>query len=289
MNITIKVVLIGDENTGKAKLRELYLGRSFIANYMMTIGADFALKQVKIQSGKKLQTINVQIWDLASQDHFSKVRTLYYKGLKGLIAVIDVTRYDSYKKLMTLLDGIKKVISDASNIPVLLIGNNYDLRRENERSHISPEFGEEIAEKISKLLSDGRMKVNYIETSIKTGKNVDLAFNNLIETIVRVQQDSDVLISELKSINKKMSIILWSKTGLGLVQKNLISCPYCYEEIFIWSKFCPECGHELSRCHICKRILEKIEVTCPNCQYSFHKTHWIEYYQIKGTCPICQK
>lgn len=186
MNITIKAVLIGDGAVGKTSLRERYLGRGFSANYMMTIGADFALKQVKIAQGDKVQTINVQIWDLAGQVHFSKVRTLYYKGLKGLLAVFDVTRDTSYSNLLNWLKEIKQVIDDTSRIPVVLIGNKIDLRIEGEPSHISPELGEKMAQQFSEVLSDGKLKVHYIETSAKTGENVENAFNDLVGTIVKV-------------------------------------------------------------------------------------------------------
>ena len=186
MNITIKAVLIGDGGVGKTSLRERYLGRGFSANYMMTIGADFALKQVKIKNDDKIQTINVQIWDLAGQVHFSKVRTLYYKGLKGLLAVFDVTRDNSYTNLLNWVNEIKTVIEDTSKIPVILIGNKIDLRIEGEPSHIPPELGVKMADQFSELLSDGKLEVNYIETSAKTGENVENAFNKLVQTIVQV-------------------------------------------------------------------------------------------------------
>ncbi len=186
MNITIKAVLIGDGGVGKTSLRERYLGRGFSAQYMMTIGADFALKQVHIQNADRVQTINVQIWDLAGQVHFSKVRTLYYKGLKGLLAVFDVTRDTSYTNLLNWVNEIRSVIDDTSRIPVVLIGNKIDLRIEGEPSHISTELGLKMADQFSELLSDGNLKVNYIETSAKTGENVEAAFSKLVETIVKV-------------------------------------------------------------------------------------------------------
>lgn len=186
MNITIKAVLIGDGGVGKTSLRERYLGRGFSAQYMMTIGADFALKPVKILTNDREQTINVQIWDLAGQVHFSKVRTLYYKGLKGLLAVFDVTRDSSYTNLLNWVNEIKTVIDDTSKIPVILIGNKIDLRIEGEPSHISPELGRKMAGQFCELLSDGKLEVKYIETSAKTGENVEAAFNKLVETIVHL-------------------------------------------------------------------------------------------------------
>jgi hypothetical protein len=41
----MKIVLAGDGGVGKTAIRERYLGRGFQSKYMMTIGADFALKK----------------------------------------------------------------------------------------------------------------------------------------------------------------------------------------------------------------------------------------------------
>ena len=70
----VKIVLAGDGAVGKTTLRRRYLGEGFQASYMMTIGADFAVKRVDI-GGK---TITFQIWDLAGQPRFQMVRELYY-------------------------------------------------------------------------------------------------------------------------------------------------------------------------------------------------------------------
>ena len=65
-----KVVLIGDGAVGKTSLRRNYLGKSFRENYLMTIGADFSVKQVPYED----YIVSLQIWDLAGQPRFSEVR-----------------------------------------------------------------------------------------------------------------------------------------------------------------------------------------------------------------------
>jgi len=54
----MKIVLAGDGAVGKTALRERYLGKGFSSNYMMTIGADFALKEATIRE----KSIKFQIW-----------------------------------------------------------------------------------------------------------------------------------------------------------------------------------------------------------------------------------
>ena len=62
----IKTVLIGDGNVGKTTLRERYMGHGFRSQYIMTIGADFAVREMKINNNKLADNvIRCQIWDLA--------------------------------------------------------------------------------------------------------------------------------------------------------------------------------------------------------------------------------
>lgn len=186
MNITTKIVLIGDKETEKTALREKFIGKGFSKNYMMTIGADYVLRQVRVLVGGKDHIINVQVWDLASQDQYKKTRIYYYKNLKGIIAVIDVTRYESYTTVLNLLNEIKTVIPDTSKIPVLLIGNKIDERSIDDPNHISRELGEQFVEKISESFNEGKRKVTYLETSVKSVKSLQKEFIDLVSTIVKV-------------------------------------------------------------------------------------------------------
>jgi GTPase SAR1 family protein len=43
-----KITLIGDGGVGKTALRERFMGQGFAAEYLMTIGADFGVKNLSI-------------------------------------------------------------------------------------------------------------------------------------------------------------------------------------------------------------------------------------------------
>jgi small GTP-binding protein len=69
----LKIILAGEGAVGKTSLRRSYLGESFITNHLETIGADFA------SLPKTVNNISIlyQIWDIAGQDIFEKVRMMY--------------------------------------------------------------------------------------------------------------------------------------------------------------------------------------------------------------------
>ncbi len=103
------------------------------------------------------------LWDIGGQEQFSKLRTIYFKGSNAALGVYDVTSPQSLLKLPGWVSSIKKTVK--KSIPMLLLGNKIDLERKVEKSE---------AEDLSK-----RLNCEYLETSAKTGENVEVAFKKI--------------------------------------------------------------------------------------------------------------
>ena len=177
--MVLKVPLCGDGAVGKTALRLRYMGKGFQSRYMMTIGADFAIKDVQVSRGKFAGEIHkVQIWDLAGQVSFSVVRPLYYAGSHGALLAFDCTRPSSLDNIPNWVAEILRGVG--KKIPIVLIANKIDLRRQTEVA-ISAEEGREMARQISDEYFEGRLKVPYYETSAKSGENVEEAFEKIVE------------------------------------------------------------------------------------------------------------
>lgn len=180
--MVVKVVLLGDGAVGKTALRLRYMGHGFQSSYLSTIGADFALRDVKVRHPKTNEEINVrlQIWDLAGQQHYTKIRTNYYIGTHGAFVVFDVSRRASFDNITNWISELKKNIGH--EIPIVILANKIDLRDSpSNASLIHTEEGERIK---SKILSEFEFDVTYIETSAKTGSGVQEAFTSLIEKLI---------------------------------------------------------------------------------------------------------
>jgi small GTP-binding protein len=173
MSFLMKIVLAGDGAVGKTALRERYLGKGFSSNYMMTIGADFALKEANIRD----KNIKFQIWDLAGQPRFGTVRSVYYYGCLGALLLFDVTRPDTFINLESWLEEIFKH-NGKGMIPLVLLGNKVDLR-EQFPNHITDGQAEEFSENLSKKTMESGFPVKYMPTSAKTGLNISAAFDML--------------------------------------------------------------------------------------------------------------
>ena len=103
------------------------------------------------------------IWDIGGQEQFAKLRTIYFKGSNGALGVFDLTNSQSLLKLPGWISSIKKSVK--KSIPMIILGNKSDLEHQVERSE-----AEDLAR---------RLNCEYLETSAKTGDNVELAFETI--------------------------------------------------------------------------------------------------------------
>ncbi|MHA2365939.1 MAG: GTP-binding protein [Candidatus Hodarchaeales archaeon] len=185
MSILTKIVLIGDGAVGKTSLRYSFMGEGFQTQYLMTIGADFSLKEINLQVSKESFHIKFQIWDLAGQQRFKDIRSVYFSGSAGALIVFDITRPDTFENTIYWLSEIRKY-SGFGSIPVVFLGNKVDLR-DYFASTITKKQGKALAKELPKYYCDKNnvFDVPYLETSAKTGENVDLAFHMLGELILK--------------------------------------------------------------------------------------------------------
>jgi small GTP-binding protein len=160
-----KITLFGPGGVGKTSLLLRYIKDYFSDDLKKTIGSNFLIKDVEIDGND----VRLLLWDIGGQPQFHKLRTIYFKGSNGALGVFDLSSNQSLLKIPGWISSIKKSVK--KQIPMLLLGNKLDLEREIDR-----EESEDLAK---------RLNCEYLETSAKTGENVELAFESIAKACLK--------------------------------------------------------------------------------------------------------
>ncbi|XP_053564839.1 ras-related protein Rab-37 isoform X2 [Bombina bombina] len=158
-DLTCKVMLLGDSGVGKTCFLIQFKDGAFLSGtFLATVGIDFRNKVVTVDGVK----VKLQIWDTAGQERFRSVTHAYYRDAQALLLLYDITSKSSFDNIRAWLTEIHEFAH--KDIVIMLLGNKSDV---TSGRVIRTEDGESLAKEYG---------VPFMETSAKTGKNVELAF-----------------------------------------------------------------------------------------------------------------
>ena len=161
---SFKIILIGPPAVGKTSLLNRFVHNEFDLSYKLTIGVDFLTKTLEYEPSNKAK---LQIWDIGAQERFKFLHRSYYDGAFGALVVFDLSRQQTFSGMKTWISEMHSILAD--DIPIVIIGNKSDL--------IS-DIGQVVDKNEVKEYSENQKSI-YIETSAKTGENVEKAFKEL--------------------------------------------------------------------------------------------------------------
>ncbi|KAH9091272.1 hypothetical protein LEN26_018804 [Aphanomyces euteiches] len=173
-----KMLLVGDLGVGKSSLALRFADGTFFESSIATVGVDFKVKTIELEG----KTIKLHVSDIAGQERFRGVATNYFHGAHGILVVYDVTDRESFQHVKEWLDEIDQKASEHVN--KLLVGNKSDLIAERV---VSTDAGKEFAD------SRG---MDFLETSAKSGHNVNEAFTILAAQVKKRLPDQDAAIPQ---------------------------------------------------------------------------------------------
>ncbi|XP_062522685.1 ras-related protein Rab-24-like [Corticium candelabrum] len=159
--VQLKVVLLGEMDCGKTSLVTRYMSGTFSSKTQTTIGAAFCQRNIRIQQ----KNIKIGIWDTAGMEQFQSMCSQYYKGAQAAVICYDVTSLESFEKADF---WIKEIIKMEPDCKVYVCGCKRDLTDSGSKKRAVD------VHDASDRASEAGAK--FIETSSKTGDNVDQLF-----------------------------------------------------------------------------------------------------------------
>ena len=167
---TIKILIVGDTNVGKTNILYRYFDNQYNQHYMATTGIDLKSTTIELK-GKKLR---IQLWDTAGQEKYRAITSNLFLKVQGFLVVYDITNERSFINLKEWVKSIKEECG--SHIPMIIIGNKNDL--ENER----------LISKNDAVSYAKKEKLEYIETSSKSGENIKEAIILITQKVLETSE-----------------------------------------------------------------------------------------------------
>jgi small GTP-binding protein len=170
-NYELKILMLGDLGVGKTSTVKRFITASFQERYKPTLGTEVLVKELTVDS----IPVILQIWDLAGAANFKSIRASFYRGTSGAFLLCDLTREETLKNLS---EWVREVDGALQQRPVyFLLGNKSDLQSDRQ---VSPVMLERAAQEFG--------TETYLETSAKTGTNVDEAFYRISQVLIKKEK-----------------------------------------------------------------------------------------------------
>src|SRR3990170_5614204 len=171
--IKVKVCLVGEHGVGKPSLIRRYVLDEFDDRYITTLGAKVSKREMDLDLPARDERLHLDmtIWDIMGEKGFRELlKDAFFFGAKGILAVVDITRY---KTLQELDDWIQSVFNVVGPVPVVYAVNKVDLRGQPGT------YGDKEIEVHAKAFG-----APFLYTSAKTGENVEKAFGLIAQAIL---------------------------------------------------------------------------------------------------------
>ncbi|KAJ5079532.1 rab2a member ras oncogene family [Anaeramoeba ignava] len=160
-----KIVIVGDPHCGKSCILIRYTEDKFTDDYETTLSVGIGTRMIKVDNFQ----LKLDIWDTAGQDTFKALTKSYFRGAAGAFVVYDITRKDTFETAKVWMNDLR---DEVPGIPIILIGNKYDLAH---RRQVTSEQAEGFA---------NENKILFQETSAKEGIGIEDAFRGLSKKIL---------------------------------------------------------------------------------------------------------
>lgn len=164
-----KLLLIGDSSVGKSSLLLRFCDNIYTEGPATIYNVDFKTKTINVDN----KPVQLQVWDTAGQERFRTITSSFYRGAHGIIVVYDITDQGTFNNVKLWMQEIQRYA--AATVVKMLVGNKIDLA---ERRVIGTSTAKEYADGLS---------IPFLETSAKTGHEVENAFQKLTEEVLKQQ------------------------------------------------------------------------------------------------------
>ena len=192
-DVHLKVIIVGDMDTGKTSIIKRYLYDKFDSNNNPTIVPELKTKIIKING----INYNINFWDIPGRDINAFGIGTLAKDAQGIIYCCDVKNKKSMEYLKRWEESLKSK-ENIEDIPKIIIENNCELL--GDENHYNDNIF--ALRKMSNELGC----LNFFRVSSSNGYNIENSINFLVNEIIKrikVKDEEVFIIDMVKLKNKK--------------------------------------------------------------------------------------
>ena len=136
----------------------------------------------------------LEILDTAGQEEFVALRDQWIRDGHGFLLIYSVTSKSTFDQIEKFKEHITRA-KESESTPMIIVGNKCDRTSEME---VSREQGQALAKKLA---------TGFLETSAKTGVNIEKAFYEIVRRIRKTLPLTDAQGKSFAKTKKKCLIL----------------------------------------------------------------------------------
>ncbi|GAM22538.1 hypothetical protein SAMD00019534_057130 [Acytostelium subglobosum LB1] len=164
-----KCIITGPSFVGKSALLLQYCENEFSNSLDSTIGCEFQVKHVEIDTTHR---VKLEIWDTAGQESFRAITNNYYRGAHVALLVYDISMRQTFQTIRYWLEEIRNMSGE--DTAIVLVGNKCDCA--DQKRMVTMEEAQMFAKEHS---------IPFFETSAKDNTNVEQAFTCAVRQVIQ--------------------------------------------------------------------------------------------------------
>lgn len=125
--------------------------------------------------------MKLSLWDTAGQETYKSITRSYFRGASGALLVFDITRRSTFNSVTSWLNDLRQIAED--DIVVVLVGNKSDLAPNSTITAGDTTNKRQVTREEAEDWCRHNKVMQYVETSAKSGENVERAFLEVAERI----------------------------------------------------------------------------------------------------------
>ena len=194
-----KIILAGAKGIGKTSLITRYIDHKFYEKSLETIGVAFKRKKIQVEENL---SVEATIWDFGGEEKYRTLFPQYVQGATAALILYDTTNKETLDDVHNWVELIDTYAGEET--AKILIGTKIDLKDQREITR----------EDANHACSDYNWCTDNIETSSKTGENVEEAFYTIAREIVNRKFQKCEACGEYYSKKLKYCVNCGEKSGL---------------------------------------------------------------------------